>query len=128
MRMMHFALVTGLALAGGTFALVIRAQGRPLGGPPILGFVLAGIAVSLLIVAIAIVRPKVPERPSDQPPETYWDSADARAAAVMLWAVVDGAGLAGCVGYLFTGGVAPAGAAVLAILILLTFRPSRLAA
>lgn len=125
-RLLHFALVAGLVLAGGTFVLLIQIQGRPLGGPPIVGFVLAGIAVSLLIVASAIVRPKLPERPSNQAPETYWDSAEARGTAILLWAVADGAGLAGCVGYLLTGGAAPAAAALLAILALVVFRPSRL--
>lgn len=127
-RMLHGALVGGLALAGATFVLLVQIQGRALGGPPIVGFVLAGIAVSLLVVAAAIARPKVPERASHQSPEAYWDSAEARGAAILLWAVVDGAGLAGCVGYLLTGGAAPAAAAVLSILALFVFRPSRLEA
>jgi len=127
-RMLHFALVAGLALAGGTFVLLVQVQGRSLGGPPIVGFVLAGVAVSLLIVASAVARPKVPERASDQSPEAYWDSAEARGAAILLWAVADGAGLAGCVGYLLTGGAVPAAAAVLSILALIVFRPSRLEA
>jgi len=128
MRMLHGALVGGLVLAGATFVLLVQIQGRALGLPPIVGFVLAGVAISLLIVASAIVRPKVPERASHQSPEAYWESAEARGAAVLLWAVVDGAGLAGCVGYLLTGGAAPAAAAVLSILALFVFRPSRLEA
>ena len=127
-RLLHFALVAGLALVGGTFALLLRIQGRPLEGPSIVSLVLAGAAVSLLIVAAAVVRPKVPERSSDQSPEAYWDSAEARGAAILLWAVVDGAGLVSCVGFLLTGGAAPAAAAVLSILALLLFRPSRLEA
>ncbi len=125
-RILHVALVVGLVLVGGTFFLLLRTQGRPLGGAPNLGVVLAGVAVGLVIVAATVLRRRVPERRLDQSQDQYWASVESRGASIVLWAVADGAGLIGWVGYVLTGGAAPAAAAVLSIVTLILFRPSRL--
>jgi len=126
MRILHGALVAGLVLVGGTFILVLRVQGRPLGSAPSSGEVLAGISVALLIGAYAILRRRIPERRFDQSQDDYWASAETRGACIVLWALVDGAGLVGWVGYVLTGVAVPAAAAALAILTLMLFRPSRI--
>lgn len=125
-RIMHGALVGGLALAGAVFFVLLRVQGRPLGGAPKVGITLAILAVGLLIVAVTILRRRIPERRFDQSPDAFWASTEVQSVSILLWAVVDGAGLLGWVGYVFTGGVAPAAAAVLSILTLIAFRPASL--
>jgi len=127
-RMMHGALVGGLMLAGVAFFVLLRVQGRPLGGAPKVGITLAILAVGLLFVAVAVLRRRIPERRLDQTPDVFWVSAETRGVSILLWAVVDAAGLMGWMGYVFTGGTAPAVAAVLSIVTLLMFRPSRLEA
>jgi len=126
MRIIHGCLVASMALAGGVFALLVQGQGRSFGVPRNVGIVLAGVAVSLLVVASTMLRRKVPERRFDQSQDDYWASPDTRGTSVLLWAVADGAGLAGLVGYLLTGGAVPAAAAVLSILALIAFRPASL--
>jgi hypothetical protein len=126
-RILHGALVVGLVLVGGTFYVLLRVLQGPLGGAPNIGVVLAGLAVGLLVVASTVLRRRVPERRFDQSQDEYWASVESRGASIVLWAVVDGAGLIGWVGYVLTGGAAPAAAAVLSIVTLIFFlRPSRL--
>jgi hypothetical protein len=125
-RILHGALVAGLVLVGGTCVLLLRSQARPLGGAPNVGVLLAGTAVALLIVASLVLRRSVPERRPDQSPDDYWAGTETRGACILLWAVVDGSGLVGWVGYVLTGEAAPAAAAALAIAALIVFRPSRL--
>lgn len=125
-RILHFALVAGLALAGIAFFVLLRVQGRALGGGPDLGYILAAVAVLLLVVAQTVLRRRVPERRFDQSPDDYWASPEIRGVSILLWAVIDGAGVLGCVGYVFAGGIAPAAAALLAIVTLVIYRPARL--
>ena len=124
-RILHGALVVGLVLVGGTFFLLVPTQG-PLGGAPNVGVVQAGLAVGLLVVAFTALRRRVPERGFDQSQDAYVVSVETRGASIVLWAVVDGAGLIGWVGYVLTGDAAPAAAAALSIVTLIVSRPSRL--
>ena len=125
-RILHGALLAGLVLAGAVFFVLLRIQGRPLGAAPSARLILAAVAVALLIVASTVFRRRTPERRFDQAREQYWASAEIRGFSILLWAVVDGAGLVAWMGYVFSGGVAPAAAAVLSIVTLFAFRPSRL--
>lgn len=125
-RILHFALVAGLALVGVTFFALLRVQGRSLGGGPDVGYVLAAVAALLLVVTQTVLRRRMPERRFDQSPDDYWGSPDIRGASILLWAVIDGSGLLAWVGYVLTGGVAPAVAALLSIATLVLYRPSRL--
>lgn len=79
-----------------------------------------------LAVASVFARRRIPERRLDQAPDTFWANPGATGAAILLWALIEGAGLVGWVGYLLTGVTAPALSAVIAIGALLVFRPSRL--
>lgn len=83
-RILHGALAVGLVLVGGTFFLLLRTQGRPLGGAPNIGVVLAGLAVGLLFVASIVLRRRVPERRFDQSQDAYWASAEIRGASIVL--------------------------------------------
>jgi len=126
-RIMHGAMVAGLALVGATFFLLLRVGQSPaLGSTPSLGVALAGVGVGLLAVAVTVLRRRVPERPLDQSPDAYWATVERRGAAIVLWAVVEGAGLLASIGYVLTGAVAPAVVVVLAIALLIVFRPSGL--
>jgi Na+/melibiose symporter-like transporter len=126
-RLMHAAMTAGCVLVGGVFVLVRRlGQGPTLAGQATIGVVLAVAGVALLAVAAALVRPRVPERVANQTAEAYWTAAETRGPAIVLWAMVEGAGLVSLVGYLLTGGVPPAVATALAIVTLVLFRPTRL--
>ncbi len=125
-RIMHGALVAGLTLVGGVFFLLLRIQGQALGAAPTLASVLAGLSISLLAVAVAVLRRRVPERRPDQSPDAYWATVETRGAAIVLWALMEGAGLLAWIGYVLTGRAVPAAAAALAIAALILLGPSRL--
>lgn len=126
MRVIHLALTLGLTLAGVVFYLVRRVQQLPpLVHSPAVGIALAVAAASALVVAVTVVRPRVPEQAPEQTRDSYWEDATVRMTVIVLWAVVEGAGLLGAVGYILTGATAPAIALALGIVTLATLGPGR---
>jgi len=126
-RIIHAALTVSLVLVGGTFFLLLRVRHlQSLGGAPAIGLGLGGVAAALLAVAATRLRPNVPARRFDEAPEAYWTAAETRVPAVILWCVVEAAGLFGLIGYVLTGRPLPAAASALALATLVLFRPSRL--
>ena len=125
-RILHTALLGGLILSGATLYLARRlSQPPPVGEARVLTLVLAVVSVGVLVIAVGMLRPRVPERRSEQNPEAYWTDAS-RAAAIVLWAAIEGAGLVGAVGYFLTAAAAPTVAYALALAALVLFRPARL--
>ena len=125
-RILHTALLGGLILSGATLYLARRlSQPPPVGEARVLTLVLAVVSVGVLVIAVGMLRPRVPERRSEQNPEAYWTDAS-RAAAIVLWAAIEGAGLVGAVGYFLTAAAAPMVAYALALAALVLFRPGRL--
>lgn len=125
-RLLHFSLTASVTLMGAVFIMLVRVQHRSLGVTRDVGLILAGISVGLVAVGSTVARRRIPERTSDQSPDTFWANPGATGGAIVLWAFIEGAGLVGWVGYLLTGVTAAAVAAVIAIGALLVFRPSRL--
>ena len=126
-RILHAALVIGLILVGATFFFLLRVQGQPLvGGGPLIGYVTAGLALLNLAVVLGLLRPRIPQRRMDQSPDDYWGTNEARGAAIIIWAMIEGAGLLSWVGYVLTGGIVPAAVAALSIVALIMLRPSQL--
>src|SRR6266508_2348522 len=86
----------------------------------------AALVIGSILVGIAFFRPRIPQRRMDQGPDEYWLTNEARGAAVIVWATVEAAGLIAWVGYFLTGRAVPAAVAALAVVTLITLRPSRL--
>jgi hypothetical protein len=125
-RILHAALVIGQILVGTTFFFLIRKQGPLAGGTPLIGYATAGLALAILSVAFVFLRPRIPQRSTDQAPDDYWSRADVRGAAIVMWAVVEGSGLFCWIGYVMTASIVPAAVGVLAIITEFALRPSRL--
>ncbi len=97
--------------------------------PTVAGARSARILHAALVIGSILVgffRPRIPQRRMDQGPDEYWMTTEARAAAVLVWAMVEAAGLIAWVGYFLTGRAVPAAVAALAVVTLITLRPSRL--
>jgi hypothetical protein len=125
-RIIHAALVAGVLLVGGVFAFIVRARGQQPGGGEPLGIVLPALGLSLVLVSASVLRRRVPERTSQQSSDEYWASAGNRGAAIVLWAVTEGAAFVSLVAYFLTAAPAAAAAAVIAIATLILYRPGRL--
>jgi len=126
-RILHSALLAGMALSGAVLYLVRRMpHALPTLEIPRLGLVFAVVPALLLVVAVTALRPRVPERSTGQNADAYWNELRSRGASLVLWASIEGAGLVGAVGYFLTGATAPAVAFGLALAALVQFRPGRL--
>ena len=126
-RILHGALLAGLVLVGATFALMLRlGHSQSFPSAPTIGLVLAGLGVILLAVAATVLRPRLPEGRPDQSAVAYWAAADTRGSAIVLWSVVQAAGLIALIGYLLTGAIVPLTVGALALATLFLLRPSRL--
>jgi len=124
-RIIHIALVLGLVLIAGTFFVLRLGTGLMLGVGPFLGVVLAAIALVNLTLALGFLAPRLPRRSADQSPDDYWMRNETRGAAIILWALVEGAGLLSWIGYLLTGAWVPAAVGVLAVAALALLGPAR---
>jgi hypothetical protein len=126
-RILYAALVVGLVLMGVVLAVARRfGQTQSFSGGVTIGMVLAGVGVVQLAVATVFLRSRMPERQADQSADAYWMTPEARVAAIVLWGVVQSAGLFASVGYFLTGAVAPVVVDAGAFIALALFRPSRL--
>jgi hypothetical protein len=114
-RFLGIGLLLFAAVAG-----VMRFLGRlPLVPPDnataIIGFVFSGVVAAIVIVAIGVLRPRVPARSPGQAVEAFWTTPAVAAKVLPVWFVLEGAAVLGLVGFLVTGVPMVAGFAALAI-------------
>jgi hypothetical protein len=125
-RLMHAALTLGPVLAAVVFTIVRRASPLPaLPQGSVISLALAVAAIGLIAVALAVLRPRIPEQTPEQSADAFWGDGGIRFRALTMWAVIEGATLCAAMGYLLTGATAPALALVLGIITLWTLRPAR---
>ena len=122
-RVLHVAMTLGLVLIAGVFLSLRRLKPGFDVWPPI-GLVTAGFAVVQLAAVLGILIPRMPRRPADQSPDDYWMTV-ARGDAIIVWAMLEAAGLLSAVGYLLTGAVASTATGVVAIVALALMGPAR---
>lgn len=122
-RVLHVAMTLGLVLIAGVFLSLRRLKQGFDVWPPI-GLVTAGFAVVQLAAVLVILVPRMPRRPADQSPDDYWTTV-ARGDAIIVWAMLEAAGLLSAVGYLLTGAVASTATGVVAIAALALLGPAR---
>lgn len=128
-HILHLALTGGLATVGVVFAVVAATQGGALlPEQPLPGLILAGVALVILLPGVGLFAGRLSPRRREESPATYWEDPERRATALVLWALTEGSGMVAFVGYLLSGAVVALGVGVLAVGVLLWFRPGRIAA
>ena len=125
-RLLHAALTGGLALVGAIFVVLLRVLNGSWGGARIPAFAFAGIALVQIGFALTVWRRRIPPRRLEQSVEDYWSSNALRSSCIVLWALLEGAGLFALVGYLLTGGIVAAAIGLVALLALVGVPPRRL--
>ncbi len=123
-RLIHLSLFTGTALIG---AVMFIARARMVPPPSVdltLGLALAGVAVLGIAIALTQMRQRIAPRGPDQSPSDYWSDGRTRAAAMVFWAVVEGAGLLSVVAFYLSGSPIPLGVAVVAVIVGFVMRPA----
>lgn len=126
MRMIHAAMFAGVAVMAIVLGVVRNRVPPAVGGAAGIGVILSGVAVVALAIAAALLRPRVAPRGSDQAPDEYWSNPSTRGSAMILWAVIEGAGLMGVVSFYLTGHFAAVAVVALALAAGALFRPAAL--
>lgn len=126
MLILHAALVMSLCLTLVVLAVVRDRAPLAVAVPAIVGLALAALAAAVLGVAYGVLRPRFPQPSTNQSPDDYWSTNEARASAIILWALTEGAGFLAGVGYFLTGRLVAAAVAAAAVFVLIAFRPMQL--
>ena len=126
LKILHRGLIAGLVIVAAVFVYVRRTVDQAFLGAPVVGYVTAAVGLINLVVAIAFLLPRIPPRSGAEAPDDYWSRFEVRTASIILWALVEGAGLVALVGYLLTGSLAAAVVVALAIAALMVARPTRI--
>ncbi len=128
-RLTHLALFGGVGLLAVILTyLRMRPMPDAVQQSSSVGVAMTIAGVLALAVASALVRPRIPSRAPGQGADAYWNDVRVRTTAMILWAMVEGAGLLGALGYYLSGLLAPAGVLLLAMVAGVLFRPSALEA
>jgi hypothetical protein len=120
-RIVYLAIGAGLLATAAAFVYVRQVIGvAPF--PPgdstasAVAYALAAIAAAQVGVALLVLKPRVPQRMLGQSLDEYW-SADVAGKCLIVWALIDTAGMLSAVGYLLSGATVSAIAAAIAIVL-----------
>jgi hypothetical protein len=117
-----------LGLFGAVILLLLEVLDRPLSEAQVLDVAFAALGLAQIGIGLAFLRRRIRTRRFDQSIEQYWSDSQVRSSSIVLWATIEGAGMLSWVGYLMTGGIAPAAIGLLSLVVLVGLRPVRLEA
>ncbi len=81
---------------------------EPDGFEQIVAYVLSGVAAAVVAVALLIVKPRIPDRVFGQSVEEYWSEPKMRENVLLIWFLLEGAGILAAIGFFLTGAVVSA--------------------
>jgi hypothetical protein len=103
--LLHRFLGIGLLTLGAVF-FGLRSGGVELLPPgpfsSTLAYILAGFSLVVAAVALLVLRRRVPARRPGQSEDQYWTRPEVVSAAMLVWFLLEGAGIVAAVGYLLT--------------------------
>jgi len=104
---LHRFLGIGLVILLGT-AGVMKLMGKVPMLPPddvtrTIAYIFSGIAAALILVALLMFKPGVPERRAGETMEAYWTTQATVMKIMRVWFVLEGAGVMATVGFFMTG-------------------------
>ena len=81
----------------------------------LVGYGMAGIAAAVLLVAIVFMKPRVPGRMGGESVPDYWMRPEVVQPAMLVWFLMEGAGVLASVAFALTAVAAAAGVMVLCV-------------
>lgn len=127
--MLHGVLLRGATLFTAALLIMVAVSGPLLGGDPdagLIGSIMGGLGLIAALVAVLALRPRVPARRSGQSADEFWDAADNRTRALLVWVVAEAGTITWGIGYLLSGSLLPLGGAAIGLGVLFLTRPSAL--
>jgi hypothetical protein len=122
-RVIHAALVGGCVLFALVIYFVVRPQRSDAIEPGIL-YALLGAAVAAIVLAFAVLKPRIPLKSTNESADLFWTRASA--PALIAWSVVEGGALLSIVAYMLSGSAIALGTALAAIAALAALHPGRI--
>ncbi len=96
--------------------------------PAVIAYALVLVSVVLMAVALLVIRPRMPRRLGQQPLHEFWALPAVNPNALLLWFILEAAGMVANVGFLLTGHSLLVVAILLALFLYWSYGPDRLAA
>jgi hypothetical protein len=81
---------------------------EPDGFEQIVAYVLSGVAAAVVAVALLVVKPRFPDRVFGHSVEEYWSEPKVRQNVLLIWFLLEGAGILAAIGFFLTGAVVSA--------------------
>jgi hypothetical protein len=115
--LLHRFLGIGMTLLSVVFVGMTVAGVAPLlkeseGDSDPIGYLISGIALIIIVVARVFLKPRVPPRRPGQSDQDYWTNRDSGGRILLIWFLMEGAGVLASIAFLLTG--LPAAAIVMA--------------
>lgn len=82
---------------------------------PEMGYIMAGASAVMLILAVLVFSPRVPERNAAQSVDAYWMQTPVLQAVTLVWFLAEGAAIMSAIGYYLTGHLATASTMVVSL-------------
>ena len=127
---LHRVLLIGQVTLAGVFLFTYFRGISPLQGSDsasLIAYALSGISALQIVVALFVIKPRVPARSAAQSVEEYWSSASTTQQVLLVLFVLESAAVVGAVGFFLTGDLLPAMVAGIAIGVFAWSRPSAFA-
>ena len=104
--MLHRFLGIGQTLLATAFTLLVWTHVAPFLKEPdagqLIGYIMAGISVTMLGVAYFVLVPRVPVRDPSMPVAAYWATPELATKALRVWFVMEGAAVFAAIGFFLT--------------------------
>lgn len=123
---LHGVLSVGAAVIAVVLIGLEAARGPLLGDDPqvgLIGSILGGIGLVAILVAVLVLKPRVPGQRGEQSAEQYWSEERSRTSALLVWVAAEGGSIVSVVGYLLSGALLPLIAAGIGLGVLFLTRP-----
>lgn len=121
-RMIHASMTVGVVLFAIVAHLVIRPSFEDSPPAPVVLWVLLGLSLTAMAVAILVLRPRVPRRSREDSADLYWSSA--ATPALFLWIPLELAAIAALIAYMLFGTTSTLIVAAFAIAALVLHAPA----
>jgi hypothetical protein len=102
--LLHKFLGIGLVIVGGAMIIVRHSIADAPGGSALPAYAVAGVSAVMLGAALMLLRPLVPRRRAGQTVAAYWADVAVTRKALLVWFILEGAGVMASISYFLGGG------------------------
>ena len=102
--LLHKLLGVGLVIVAGAMIIARHSAGDSPQGSRMPAYVIAGVSAVMLGAALMLLKPLVPRRKTGQTVAAYWGDAAVVPKALLVWFILEGAGVTASISYFLGGG------------------------